>query len=195
MRYLLALPVAFVLQLDIQTAGGSFTDVGICTGSATLHRDDYKQLFGTDKHSWVVTGDGKFVHAGQSTTIPLRVESVRQTHSRSIGHRFLHWLADMHVGNVLSLCSDESLLWLLWVWCQQSKSMSFELNIEARTLVISTGTATHTATLGSKLQTPLFVCASSTLSVGKVRTPGALPSRDVRLHPLTIRSIDLKHTS
>lgn len=56
----------------------------------------------------------------------------------------------------------------------QGTSLSFELNIEERTLLISSGTATHKASLGDKLTTPLYICASSTLSVGKV-------GRDVNL--------------
>ena len=50
----------------------------------------------------------------------------------------------------------------------QGTTLSFELNIEERSLVISSGTNTYKASLGDKLTTPLFICASSTLSVAKV---------------------------
>jgi hypothetical protein len=54
----------------------------------------------------------------------------------------------------------------------QGTTLSFELNIEERSLVISSGTNTYKASLGDKLTTPLFICASSTLSVAKVCVGG-----------------------
>jgi hypothetical protein len=59
------------------TAGGSFTDIGICTTAAPLHRDDYKQLLGTDKNSWVLTTSRQFVHNGHKVTVPVEVKAVR----------------------------------------------------------------------------------------------------------------------
>ncbi len=58
-------------------AGGSFTDIGICTNAAPLHRDDYKQLLGADKNSWVLTTSRQFVHNGSKTSVPVEVKAVR----------------------------------------------------------------------------------------------------------------------
>ncbi len=80
--------------------------------------------------------------------------------------------AAMRVGQPIVAC-----IWMVFFVCivcvravcnVQGTSLSFELNIEERTLLISSGTATHKASLGDKLTTPLYICASSTLSVGKV---------------------------
>ena len=70
------IPVA--CQIEVLSAGGSYTDVGICTSSASLHRGDYDALFGKDKHSWVLTCKGSFDHHGKSEKVPVKVESVRQ---------------------------------------------------------------------------------------------------------------------
>ena len=63
-------------QVEVQSAGGSYTDVGICTGAASLHRDNYDALLGVDQHSWVVSGKSTLVHNGSNTTIPVAVEAV-----------------------------------------------------------------------------------------------------------------------
>ena len=50
----------------------------------------------------------------------------------------------------------------------QGKTLAFELNIEAKTLTISNGPKSHKADLGANLKPPVYICASSTLSVAKV---------------------------